>query len=171
MRDDDGEQRDGDDAPSLSDLAARVSGEATSSDAADPDTTGRDDPGGRESDTKGSPSLSDLADSIRTRSTPAEAIDSDDAAEWDFVESDDAAGGEATDPKTEAVLELAGDAANILLTGPSGCPAEQSLCSRLMASRSAEPVSILVITISETPSQRLSVLQSYLDAPVELIHW
>lgn len=167
MRDDDGERRDGDDAPSLSDLAARVSGEATSSDAADPDTTGRDDPGGRASDTKGSPSLSDLADSIRTRSTPAEAIDSDDAAEWDFVEGDDAAGGEAADPKTEAVLELAGDAANILLTGPSGCPAEQSLCSRLMASRSAEPVSILVITISETPSQRLSVLQSYLDAPVE----
>jgi hypothetical protein len=165
MVDDDGEKHDADDAPSLSELAARVSGEATSSDAADPDTAGRDGVEGRES-AQGTPSLSDLADSIRTRSAPTQLTDPDDATEWDFIEGDDVGGADA-DPKTEAVLELAGDAANILLAGPSGCPAEQSLCSRLMASRSEKPVSVLVITVSETPSQRLSVLQSYLDAPVE----
>ena len=166
MSDDDGERRDADDGPSLSDLAARVSDETAPSDADESHATRRDGPEGRDSAARGRPSLSDLADSVRTRSAPTPATDADDAAEWDFVEGDDS-GGDALNPKTQAVLELAGEAANILLVGPSGCPAEQGLCSRLLASRTEAPVSLLVITISETPSQRLSTLQSYLDAPIE----
>jgi len=165
MSDDDGERRDADDASSLSDLVARVSDEAPS-DADESRGTPPDGTEDHDSAARGQPSLSDLADSIRTRSATTSASDGD-VAEWDFVEGDAAAGGDALNPKTQAILELAGDAANILLVGPSGCPAEQGLCSRLLASRSEAPVSLLVITISETPSQRLSTLQSYLDTPIE----
>ena len=149
-----------DESPSLSDLAARVRGDADASRPAD-----ADDP---ETAREGEPSLSDLASSIQHRSDGSPEPDAtDDLDEWDFIGQDTAPGETALDPKTEAVLELAGDAANILLTGPAGCPAEESLCSRLMAARSEARVSVLVITVSETPSQRLSVLQSYLEAPVE----
>lgn len=158
MRDDD---EDADrEATSLSDLAARVR-----DDAADPSPE-RDDAGGGGAAPGDPTSLSDLAESIERRSGRGSGSDADGLDEWDFVGDDDP-GQAALDPKTRAVLELAGDAANVLLTGPAGCPAEESLCARLMAGRSDAPVSVLVITVSETPSQRLSVLQSYLDAPVE----
>jgi len=158
MRDDD--EADGDEATSLSDLAARVSGDAGMS------STG-DESGERGPQRGSEPSLSDLAASIDRRSDRDAGADGDGPEEWDLVGGDEDAGEGTLDPKTEAVLELAGDAANVLLTGPAGCPAEESLCSRLMAARADEPVSVLVITVSETPSQRLSVLQSYLQAPVE----
>jgi hypothetical protein len=156
-----------DEGPSLSDLAARVSGDADTGAGASADADGsestRGDPGRRD----GEPSLSDLAKSIERRSGGGSAPAAGDLDEWDFVGGDAEPGDAALDPKTEAVLELAGDAANVLLTGPAGCPADESLCSRLVAARSETPVSILVITVSETPSQRLSVLQSYLETPVE----
>lgn len=162
MRDDDGND---DEATSLSDLAARVSGDAT-----DPSSQNDSGSGSRGRDSGAEPSLSELAASIRGRADSGADSGADPAAddleEWDFVGQDDVDGG-ALDPKTEAVLELAGDAANVLLVGPAGCPADESLCSRLMTARSGAPVSVLVITVSETPSQRLSVLQSYLEAPVE----
>jgi hypothetical protein len=161
MRDDDEEADE--EATSLSDLASRVSDDASGD--ASPST--RDSGGSRGTGREGEPSLSDLAASVESRSDRDPGSDTDDFDEWDLVGGDadrDAAG---LDPKTEAVLELAGDAANVLLAGPAGCPAEESLCSRLMAARSDAPVSVLVITVSETPSQRLSVLQSYLEAPVE----
>ena len=145
-----------DEGSSLSDLAARVSGDAPG----DTQGEGRRGAGGNE------PSLSDLAASIEGRTDRDSGGNAgDDLDEWDFVGGDTAEA--ALDAKTEAVLELAGDAANLLLAGPGGCPAEESLCSRLMAARSEQPVSLLVITVSQAPSQRLSVLQSYLEAPVE----
>ena len=142
-----------DEGSPLSDLAARVRGDAG---------TGADS--GRRD---GEPSLSDLAQSIERRSGGGPASNDGDLDEWDFVGGDVEPREAALDPKTEAVLELAGDAANVLLTGPAGCPADESLCSRLMTAGSETPVSIVVITVSETPSQRLSVLQSYLETPVE----
>lgn len=160
MQDEDGTD---DEDTSLSDLASRVSGDAP----ADTSPSTEDD-GASETDSEWTPSLSDLATSVEGQSDPDSEPDAaDDPDEWDLVSQDPETGGAALDPKTEAVLELAGDAANVLLLGPVGCPADESLCSRLMAARPDAPVSVLVITVSETPSQRLSVLQSYLETPVE----
>jgi len=162
MRDD--EEVDDEEATSLSDLAARVDSDAT----ADTSSSTPDDGGDRGAVREGDSSLSDLAASIESRSDRGPEADAGaESDEWDFVRQDADADEAAFDPKTEAVLELAGDAANVLLTGPAGCPAEESLCSQLMAARSDAPVSLLVVTVSETPSQRLSTLQSYLEVPVE----
>ncbi|SDX92188.1 DUF7504 family protein [Halobellus clavatus] len=109
-------------------------------------------------------SLSELADSIRRRGAERGSGDSS-GGEWDLV-SDDTRGNESLDPKTEAVLELTGEASNVLLSGPSDVPVEQSLCSRLMSSARGEPVNLLVIAITKTPSQRLSVLENYLSDQV-----
>lgn len=190
MRDDEDERSggDNDDRSSLSDLAARISGgdtDATSPEQDDDpldrigEEAGRTDPRARVSDEHhrddedgeagdDEPALSDLAESLQTRHGGGPTVDGDDSHdEWNLVGQDDSRERfEALDPKTEAVLELAGDAANVLISGPAGCPVEQSLCSRLMASRSEQPVNLLVITISETPSQRLSVLRNYLGMPV-----
>lgn len=190
MRDDEDGQSggDNDERSSLSDLAARISGDETDAASRDQD----DDPTTQIGDREGSIdlgtrvsdenhrddegreasgdglALSDLAESVQASHGEGSAFEGDDNhGEWNLVEQDgsrDRSG--SLDPKTEAVLELAGDATNVLLSGPGGCPAEQSLCSRLMESRSDHPANLLVVTISETPSQRLSILQNYLSGPV-----
>jgi hypothetical protein len=148
MRDDEeSDAATGDRSSSLSDLAERLAAE-----------------GGR--GTGDDQSLSDLAESIErrqgTRSDPASDAGSDD---WDAVGSD-AEGADLLDPKTEALLELVGGTANVLVSGPPGSSAGERLCSRLMASRTDEPVNLLVVTVGESPGERLSVLQNYLDTPV-----
>lgn len=157
MRDEEDDPRAADEAPSssLSDLADRIA------DDADLDADRRDSADGE------AQTLSDLADSIRHRRGAGAEPDESDLAEWDFVSGgDDVEGGAPLDPKTEAVLELTGEAANVLLSGPGDVPAEESLCSRLMSSSDDGPVNLLVIAITETPSERLSVLENYLSGPV-----
>jgi len=161
MRDDEDEPRavDDDRSSSLSDLADRIDGDAESETEVDTDADRVESAADRKR------TLSDLANSIRRRrGSDVEAAPEADLGEWDFVSGDDE--GEPLDPKTEAVLELTGEAANVLLSGPSDVPAEQSLCSRLMSAPDDEPVNLLVIAITETPSQRLSVLENYLPGPV-----
>ena len=144
---------DSDRSSSLSELADRLSGGSGEVDNA--------------GETGGSQSLSELAESLERRSDSEPTLDDEDLGEWDFVAQGEESGREsALDPKTEALLELTGGASNVLLNGPSDCPAEQGLCSRLMESRSEERVNLLVITITDTPSQRLSVLENYLNGPV-----
>ncbi|WP_435185973.1 DUF7504 family protein [Halobellus sp. EA9] len=157
MRDDEDESHavDDDRSSSLSDLADRL----------DDDPEVDTDRGIDDADEGTKPTLSDLADSISRRRGAGADVDDADLAEWDFV-SGDAADGEPLDPKTEAVLELTGEAANVLLSGPGDVPAEESLCSRLMSSSDDGPVNLLVIAITETPSERLSVLENYLSGPV-----
>ncbi|WP_144906327.1 DUF7504 family protein [Halobellus captivus] len=115
-------------------------------------------------------SLSELVNSIEQRRGDAEPtadLDDRDLGRWDFVAREESGEGDsAVDPKTEALLELTGGASNILLSGPGDCPAEQNFCSRLMEPRVDDPVNLLVVTISDTPSQRLSVLENYLESPV-----
>ncbi|MGQ4554366.1 DUF7504 family protein [Halobellus sp. GM3] len=163
MRDEEEESSAADDEPSssLSDLADRIKAGAP---RADESTDADADAGDSEENTP----LSQLADSLQGRRTDEEALGDEeaDAGEWDFVRGETAGGAAALDPKTEAVLELIGDASNVLISGPGDSPSEEGLCSRLMASRTDEPVNLLVITITETPSQRLSVLENYLDGPV-----
>ena len=158
MTDDEEEISDEESPSSLSDLAGRLSEE---SGRARSPTDSNSDAGSTPASADDSGSLSDLADSLDRSDPETDALD-----EWDLVAGDAEFGGGARDPKTEAILELIGDASNVLLSGPSDSPAEESLGSRLMAARSEGPVNLLVITVTETPSQRLSVLESYLDGPV-----
>ncbi|WP_336021586.1 DUF7504 family protein [Halobellus salinisoli] len=154
MQHDEGESSAEDDAPSssLGDLADRLG------DSADEES----------SDSENSKSLSELTESIEKRdSAPStDSIDDGDLGRWDFVARDDDGDAAALDPKTEALLEFADGASNILLSGPGECPAEQNLCSRLMESGTDAPANLLAITVSETPSQRLSALENYLEGPV-----
>jgi len=161
MWDDETESEADEEATSLSDLAARVR------DDTDAPRSAGDAAGGGEAASDGDSTLSALAQSIEYQSSDVSGSETGELDEWGFVDGDTEATDSALNPKTQAVLELAGDAANVLLTGPDGCAAEESLCARLMADQSDAPVSVLVITVSETPSQRLSALQSYLEAPVE----
>jgi hypothetical protein len=174
MRDDEDESPDSESpSSSLSDLADRLSGDQSG--GGPPDEAAGDDgsagSAGSASTGENTP-LSELADSIRRRRMPdselTEADDDADLGEWDFVSGGGAGddGPYELDPKTEAVLELIGGASNVLVSGSADSPAGQNLCSRLMTSRSGEPVNLLVITITETPNQRLSVLKNYHGGPV-----
>jgi hypothetical protein len=163
MQEDETDQSPDEEATSLSDLAARVRDDSDAPRSAD--TTAESATPATDEDS----TLSSLVESIKRESAGASGSTAGSPDEWDFINEDAEATDPALDPKTQAVLELAGDAANLLFTGPAGCVAEESLCARLMASRSDDPVSILVITVSETPSQRLSMLQNYLESPVEQI--
>jgi hypothetical protein len=160
MQEDETDQKPEKEATSLSDLAARVRD--------DPDAPRSADHAAERASlaTDENSTLSSLVESIKRQSADASGSTAG-GDEWDFVSDGAEATEAALDPKTQAVLELAGDVANLLFTGPAGCAAEESLCPRLMSSRSDDPVSILVITVSETPSQRLSMLQNYLESPVE----
>lgn len=125
---------------SLSDLAAELAG--NDGDDSDPS------------------SLADLADSIRDGNADAETGTSTDDEEWDIVEG---SSDETGDPKTDALLDLVGDASNILVTGPVECPAEHGLCSRLLRSQSGQPTNLLFVLIEQTTGERLSMLQNYIS--------
>ena len=154
MPHDEGDSSPTDDTPSssLDDLADQIS----DSDSTDVSNTGNFE------------SLSELAESVTQGdgTQSADSIDGTDLGRWDFVSRDEDAESSTGDPKTEALLELTDEASNILLSGPGECPTEQNLCSRLMEPKTDTPVNLLVITISERPSQRLSALESYLEGPV-----
>ncbi|MFB1065038.1 hypothetical protein [Natrinema sp. H-ect4] len=113
--------------------------------------------------------LSDLAESVQEQQGSREDFETlEDSSEWDLIDqsADSSKPRETADPKTEAILELVGDASNVLVVGPTDCAAEQSLCSRMMASQANTAVNLLLVTVKQTPSEQLSILQNYLTNPV-----
>ncbi|ADQ68701.1 hypothetical protein C499_13180 [Halogeometricum borinquense DSM 11551] len=148
-----------DEAPSDEAPSDTVSSEESSSESVSPSSTTSDQ----------SLSLSELAESLRKRRLEGSGSElGGDQSEWDIItqSADDSDSTSGPDPKTEAVLELVGDASNILLSGQTECAAEESLCSRLMSSSTGDPINLLVVTIGQTPGERLSILQNYLSGPV-----
>jgi len=141
---DDSRAVDGDRPSSLSELADQLSSRADGAVASDEQ------------------SLSELAETVGNRRSddPVKA----EANEWDVVDDDRANG--VADPKTEALLELVADSANVLLSGTSGILAEQRLCAHLMEPHSSNTADLLVVTITERPSERLSILRNYLDGSI-----
>jgi hypothetical protein len=146
---DESESSDDEPSSSLSDLAAQVNANTQSDSATEADG-----------------SLSDLAESVtnRTGETPQPETD-DEASDWDLVAGEDG-DGSGFDPETEALLELVADAANLLLVGPADHPVGETLCGRLLSSRPETPVNVLVVTVTDTPGQRLSTLENYLQGDV-----
>ena len=137
-----------DDSPSsLSQLAATLSERADFS---------TDERGDRDK------TISDIADALQTED-PGPTREDEELEKWDLVSDQGPWENESdADPKTEAILELIGEESNLLLSGPMGSITEGSLGSRLMSTKENGPLNMIVITISETPGQRLSVLESYL---------
>jgi hypothetical protein len=142
------EPTDEDPSSSLSELAARLEADA---------------PLDASSETESS--LSGLAESIASRTGESVPDSGDGSTDWDLV-ADEGAGRSEFDVETEALLELVADATNVLLAGPADHPVGETLCARLLSSRSDAPVNVLVVTITDTPAQRLSTLENYLDGPV-----
>lgn len=68
-----------------------------------------------------------------------------------------------TDPKTEAIIEVLGDASNLLLLGPLLTPADHELCSRLTTALPHDLDNLLLVTLTESPDERVAVYQGYLD--------
>ena len=68
-----------------------------------------------------------------------------------------------TDPKTEAIIEVIGDASNLLLLGPLLTPTDHDLCTRLTTALPDDLDNLLLVTLTESPDERLSVYQGYLD--------
>lgn len=121
-----------------------------------------------------SPSLRDLADRVRSRRSgsqrnrPARDGDSGDALStdrWDIDVEDPErpTEGFGPDPKTEAIIEVLGDAANVLLLGPLLSPTDYDLCTNLSQSLPADPDNLLLVTLTESPDERLHVLRGYMD--------
>lgn len=146
------------------------------------------------------PSLSELAKSLRERShhqPDQESFDAEGAYQW-AVSSEEAStpaslddlvdavedrgsrhawaavsGGESrplgSDPKGQAILDMVGDVANILLLGPLLCPADYDLCSKLLTGEEQE-TPLLLVTLSQSPDERLNGLRSYLRGdPQEIV--
>lgn len=146
---DDPTPSDSEPSSSLSDLADQVTA-GTSSD--------------QSSETESS--LSKLADSIANRTKGASKSDSgSEPTDWDVVAGVDGDRYEL-DVETESLLGFVADATTVLLIGPTDQPVEEALCARLLSSRSDDPANALIVTITDTPGQRLSTLTNYLDGPV-----
>lgn len=92
-------------------------------------------------------------------------------SEWEWVRFGSDAGRWATDvtmdPKTDALLEVLGDAANVLLSGPLVCPSEYEACTRLLGTAGPERQNALIVTFTESPDDRIDVCRGYLDEQPE----
>ena len=131
----------------------------------------------RSADDEERPSLERLADEVRKRRRRAEGAGAgergtsrsgspstptdESGADGSVRRVEDEAFGR--DPKTEAILEVIGDASNVLLAGPLLSQPDYDLCSRLTTSFPRDADNLLLVTMSEPPDERLSVLQGYRD--------
>lgn len=117
------------------------------------------------------PSLRELAERVSSRGErpeadqPAETVGEDQpvedaAAESGFVFPGDHIG---MDAKTEATVELIGDAPNLLLQGPTDHSMDDDLCTSLLEPTTAEPSNLLLVTSERSPDERLQTLRGYLD--------
>jgi len=91
-----------------------------------------------------------------------------DAEATAFGERDDDHPGESeadafgNDAKAEAIVELLGDARNLLLSGPLSRPADYGLCTNLIAGTDGPPDHLLMVSFRESPDERLDVLRGHL---------
>lgn len=60
----------------------------------------------------------------------------------------------------DAVLELVGDAPNVLLVGELLSPAEDDLCTTLLGA--ARPANIVLVTLTQSPDERLAMCRRHL---------
>lgn len=120
-----------------------------------------------------SPSLANLVDKVNERRgnrAQRSAGDGEDAPPAEFgttTEADDEPerpiGSFGADPKTEAIIEVLGDATNILLLGPLLCPADYDLCTKLTTGLTNDPDNLLLVTNTQSPDERLNVMRGYLE--------
>lgn len=86
------------------------------------------------------------------------------ASEFVFpgASSSDSSTGFNTEAKTEALVELIGDAPNLLLVGPVSCPTDYDLCTRLITAAGDELSNLLLVTFTESPDKRINTLRGHL---------
>lgn len=137
---------------------------------------GRDEPQSEHGD-EHPPSLERLVEEVKQRrrgvdrghggvadaDPPSEPPTTDDPAPFEFPTSDERDGPYGVDPKTEAIIELVGDAANVLLLGPLLGPADYDLCTSMTTALAGDTDNLLLVTLTESPDDRLTVFQGYLD--------
>lgn len=89
-----------------------------------------------------------------------------DSSAWDEVddEGDWEKGGLLSDPKSQAIIELLGDAKNVLLLGPLLCPADYEVGATLTGGGDGDPFNLLLVTFSQSPDERLQVCRAYQKA-------
>lgn len=121
------------------------------------------------------PSLRDLAEHVderRSRSGEPRSFDADAGREGEDIsdrpinearEPERPIGPKPPDSKTEAIIELIGDASNILLLGPLLTPPDHDFCTRLSSGLSEDPENLLLVTLTESPDERIAVYQGFLD--------
>lgn len=90
------------------------------------------------------------------------------------IDSDDFEAGSAAgfgpDPKAEALLEFVGETASVLLLGPLLCPADHDLCAKLTGADSLAGTKLLLVTLTQSPEERVSFCRNYLDGlPAETV--
>ena len=123
-----------------------------------------------------SPSLSNLVEKVNKRKggnangTTTTADDGDDGfvfgGSTGDTEPERPIAEFGSDPKTEALIEVIGDAANILLLGPLLCPADHDLCTKLTTGIAGDPDNLLLVTMTQSPDERLNAIRGYLgDLP------
>jgi hypothetical protein len=159
-------QADSGSAPSLSGLAERVEGRRNRSDRGDDLSTGLNaDTVPAATSAREDPEFFFPADTSPAGDTQSHATspnlpnptDTTDGSRT--TDSDDSFG---PDPKTAAIIELIGDAQNLLVTGPLHTPADYDLCTDLLTSQDDPPEQLLLVTFEESPDERLNVLEGHL---------
>lgn len=92
---------------------------------------------------------------------PEEPDDSVDAGGIDWGWQEASADGSVDVPvDREAVLELVGDAPNVLLVGELLSPAENGLCTTLLGA--SRPANLVLVTLTQSPDERLEVCRRHL---------
>jgi hypothetical protein len=141
------------------------------------------------SDSSSSVSLSNIADrlsgergekSVSQSSTPSgegsvtPASEADvvsevegDASEWDVLARDDSTTSGSREFKTQAILDLIREDANILLSGPADVAAEYDLSSQLLQETDGRRVSAVLVLTSTNPEKELQLFQGYLRDGLE----
>lgn len=114
-----------------------------------------------------SPSLRDLAEKVRARRSGDRSPDTAGAGgNRPAIDAEDLErSGEAfgVDPRTEAILEVLGKPRNLLLLGPLLSPTDYDLCTKLTQALPDHPDNLLLVTLTESPDERLQVLRGYFD--------
>lgn len=124
-----------------------------------------------------SPSLSNLVEKVNQRRSGRSKRPTDDGDRSGGFEFNDASiesepdapddierpiGSFGADPKTEAIIEVLGDARNILVLGPLLCPADYDICTKLATGLTQDPDNLLLVTMTQSPDERLNVMRGYL---------
>lgn len=112
------------------------------------------------------------ADLTESESEPESVWDLDASTDFDdaltdtedgFMDTSTAFSGESviSEAKSQAMLELLGDAANILVLGPTETPAEHDVCTTLTTGETPEQTHRILVTTDSSPNERLRLLRGY----------